>query len=61
MNHIFRSSTCKLGCLCYTLGQEGPDSSYVADATKVAGLRTMPNGLTSFFPLANEDMSQNSQ
>lgn len=66
MNHIFRriifrSSTCKLGCLCYTLEQEGPDSPYVADGTKVAGLTAVPNGLTCLIPLANGDMSQNSQ
>lgn len=56
MNHIFRriifrSSTCKLDCLCYTLGQEGPDSPYVARATKVDGLKTVSNGLTSLVPL----------
>lgn len=53
---IFRSSTCKLDCLCYTVGQEGPVSPFVADATKVAGLTAVPNGPTSPIPLANEDM-----
>lgn len=66
MNHIFRrtifrSGACKLDFLCHALGQEGPDSPYVAGATKVAGLRAVPNGLASLIPLASEDMSQNSQ
>lgn len=65
MNHIFRriifrSSTCKSDCLCYTLGQEGPDSPYVAGATRVDGFTAVPNGLTSH-STGNEDMSQNSQ